>query len=111
MSLTACQTAYQYGFWDALRGHGAGVVAEERPVKKQKRSDTVAVYGAMGCMTHLRFQHPTTQEWVQFDEEKMAAIKKIYLYCKLSFTVTYKPCDVCVSQTKEGSRAIRQPLD
>jgi hypothetical protein len=80
-------------------------------MKKQKRSDTVAVYGATGCMAHLRFQHPTTQEWVQFDEEKMVAIKKIYLYCNLSFTVTYKPCDVCVRLVKEGSRAVWQRLD
>ena len=80
-------------------------------MKKQKRSDTVAVYGTTGCMTHLRFQHPTTQEWVQFDEEKIAAIKKIYIYCKLSFNVTYKPCDECVRQAKEVSRAVRQQLD
>jgi len=62
-------------------------------------------------MAHLWCQHPTTQEWVQCDEERMVAIKTIYLYCKLSFTATYKPCDVCVRQVKEGSRAVWQRLD
>jgi hypothetical protein len=64
-------------------------------MKRQKRSDTVVVYGAIGCLTHLRLQHPVTQEWVQFTEQNMAAVKKVYAYCKLEFTVTPKPCDKC----------------
>jgi len=51
--------------------------------------------GPRGCLTHLRLQHPGTGEWVSFTAEQMAAVRKVYEYCRKSFIVAYLPCPAC----------------
>jgi len=61
----------------------------------KSRSDTVVVHGAVGCMEHLQFRHPETKEWIKYTIPQMAAIRKVYAYCKLEFKVIYYPCPEC----------------
>jgi hypothetical protein len=58
---------------------------------------------AYGCLTHARFLHPETGEWVQLTPLQLRHVALVYAYCRLQWRVQGIACDQC----QESSHTIQ----
>jgi hypothetical protein len=54
---------------------------------------------AYGCLTHSRFRHPDTGEWVQATSLQLAQVAQAFRYCGMEWRVQCISCDQCEETT------------
>jgi hypothetical protein len=50
---------------------------------------------AYGCLTHYRFRHPDTREWMQLTRLEVAQVEQVFRYCGMRWNVQWVSCDQC----------------
>jgi hypothetical protein len=54
---------------------------------------------AYGCLTHYRFRHPDTGEWVQTTSVQVAQVEQVFRYCGIPWRIQSVACDQCAQSS------------
>ncbi len=66
---------------------------------------------AYGCLTHYRFRHPDTDQWVQVTSLEVAHVEQVCRYCGMPWRVQVVSCDACEESSHAGWYALSHMPD